>query len=135
MSQEIISALKALKLHGMAANYPEVAAVARHKDFSPEAFLSQLLRAEQAERLVRSMAYQMSAARFPAHRDLAGFDFSQAGVDEALVRTLHGGDHSAAGPADPSLPHRGDGQRKLALQALQRRAQNQSTKEVEKRRR
>ena len=33
----------------------------------------------------------MGAARFPAHRDLAGFEFSQAGVDEALVRTLHGG--------------------------------------------
>ena len=46
MSQEIIDALKALKLHGMAANYPEVAAQARHTDFSPEAFLSQLLRAE-----------------------------------------------------------------------------------------
>ena len=91
MSQEIIGALKALKLHGMAANYPEVAAQARHTDFTPEAFLSQLLRAEQAERSVRSMAYQMGAARFPAHRDLAGFEFSQASVDEALVRTLHGG--------------------------------------------
>ena len=91
MSQEIIDALKALKLHGMAANYPEVAAQARHTDFSPEAFLSQLLRAEQAERSVRSMAYQMGAARFPAHRDLAGFEFSQASVDEELVRTLHGG--------------------------------------------
>ena len=29
MSQAIITALKALKLHGMAANYPEVAAQAR----------------------------------------------------------------------------------------------------------
>ena len=91
MSQAIITALKALKLHGMAANYPEVAAQARHTEFSPEAFLGQLLRAEQAERTVRSMAYQMGAARFPAHRDLAGFEFGQAGVDEALVRTLHGG--------------------------------------------
>ncbi len=91
MSQAIITALKALKLHGMAANYPEVAAQARHTEFSPEAFLGQLLRAEQAERTVRSMAYQMGAARFPAHRDLAGFEFGQASVDEALVRTLHGG--------------------------------------------
>ena len=48
MSQAIITALKALKLHGMAANYPEVAAQARHTEFSPEAFLGQLLRAEQA---------------------------------------------------------------------------------------
>jgi hypothetical protein len=50
MIQAIITALKALKLHGMAAHYPEVAAQARHTEFSPEAFLGQLLRAEQAER-------------------------------------------------------------------------------------
>jgi len=43
------------------------------------------------------MAYQMGAARFPAHRDLAGFEFSQARVDEALVRTLHGGAFIEAG--------------------------------------
>lgn len=91
MSQDIITALKALKLHGMAANYPEVAAQARHTDFSPEAFTTQLLKAEQADRAVRSMAYQMGAARFPAHRDLAGFEFTQASVDESLVRTLHRG--------------------------------------------
>lgn len=89
MSAEIISALKAMKLHGMASNYPEVAAQARHTDFTPEAFLTQLLKAETAERAVRSMAYQMGAARFPAHRDLAGFDFATSAVDEALLRTLH----------------------------------------------
>jgi len=91
MSAEIISALKAMKLHGMASNYPEVAAQARHTDFTPEAFLTQLLKAETAERAVRSMAYQMGAARFPAHRDLAGFEFGQANVDEGLVRALHAG--------------------------------------------
>ncbi|HPA39893.1 MAG TPA: ATP-binding protein, partial [Phenylobacterium sp.] len=26
---------------------------------------------------MRSVSYQMSAARFPAHRDLAGFEFAQ----------------------------------------------------------
>jgi DNA replication protein DnaC len=91
MSQEIISSLKALKLHGMAANYPEVAAQARHTEFSPEAFLWQLLKSETADRAVRSIAYQMGAARFPAHRDLAGFEFAQANVDEQLVRSLHAG--------------------------------------------
>ena len=74
-----------MKLHGMAFNYPEVAAQARHTDFTPEVFLTQLLKAETAERAVRSIAYQMGAARFPAHRDLAGFEFAQANVDEALV--------------------------------------------------
>ena len=40
--------------------------------------LSQLLKAETAKREVRSMAYQLKAARFPAYRDLAGFDFARA---------------------------------------------------------
>lgn len=35
------------------------------------------------------MTYQMRAARFPAHRDLTGFAFDEAQVDEALVRDLH----------------------------------------------
>ncbi len=91
MSAELIASLKALKLHGMAANFPEVAAQARHTDFNPETFLLQLLKAEIAERAVRSTAYQMSAARFPQHRDLVGFDFNQAHVDEGLVRALHSG--------------------------------------------
>lgn len=91
MSQEVITALKALKLHGMAANYPEVAAQARHTEFTPETFMAQLLRAERSERAVRSMAYQMAVARFPAHRDLSGFAFDQAQMDETLVRMLHTG--------------------------------------------
>lgn len=52
MSQEVITALKALKLHGMAANYPEVAAQARHTEFTPETFMAQLLRAERSERAI-----------------------------------------------------------------------------------
>jgi IstB-like ATP binding protein len=38
--------------------------------------LSQLLKAETADREVRSTAYQLKAARFPNYRDLAGFDFA-----------------------------------------------------------
>jgi DNA replication protein DnaC len=90
MSTEIVTRLKALKLHGMAANWPEVAARCRHAALEPEALLTQLLDAEGAERTVRSIAYQMTAARFPAHRDLAGFDFAASSVDETLVRSLHG---------------------------------------------
>ena len=51
--------------------------------------LSQLLKAETAEREVRSVAYQLKLARFPAYRDLAGFDFAHSEVNEALVRQLH----------------------------------------------
>ena len=54
--------------------------------------MSELLAAETAEREVRSIAYQMTAAKFPAHRDLAGFDFTQSRVDAALIQRLHGGE-------------------------------------------
>ena len=92
MSIELIARLKALKLHGMAQCWPELVAKARHSDLAPDQWLDELLRAETAERDVRSMAYQMKAARFPAHRDLAGFEFEQSKVDEALVRRLASAD-------------------------------------------
>jgi DNA replication protein DnaC len=53
--------------------------------------LSQLLKAELAEREVRSIAYQIKIARFPIYKDLAGFDFTGSVVNEATVRQLHGG--------------------------------------------
>jgi len=86
---DIVTALKALSLHGMASAWPEVLGTARIKTLDHETVLHQLLKAEAAQREVRSMAYQMRVARFPSHRDLAGFDFQQSGVDEALVRDLH----------------------------------------------
>jgi DNA replication protein DnaC len=89
MSAEIIAELKQLKLNGMVTSYPELVAKSRHQAFEPESFMRQLVRAELAERNVRSMAYQMGAARFPMHRDLAGFDFATSRVDEALIRELH----------------------------------------------
>ena len=51
--------------------------------------LSQLLKAELAEREVRSIAYHMKAARFPAYKDLSGFDFTSSEINEATLRQLH----------------------------------------------
>ena len=89
MSIEIVTRLKALKLNGMAQSWPEVLARQVGPEFNAERFMGELLAAEQADREVRSLAYQMRAARFPVHRDLAGFAFAQARVDEALVRRLY----------------------------------------------
>ena len=89
MSNEMVAQLKALKLHGMAASWPELLAQARHTEFEPQRFMESLVAAERAEREVRSVAYQMTAARFPAHRDLAGFEFAHSRIDEALLRRLH----------------------------------------------
>lgn len=57
-----------------------------------ERILSQLLKAEMSKREVRSIAYQIKAARCPAYKDLAGFDFASSEVNEALVRQLHRGE-------------------------------------------
>ena len=48
-----------------------------------------LLKAEAAEREVRSLEYQMKAARFPAYKDIGGFDFGCSPVSEPLIRQLH----------------------------------------------
>tara|TARA_R110002020_G_scaffold282883_3_gene498630 strand:+ start:43124 stop:43369 length:246 start_codon:yes stop_codon:yes gene_type:complete len=54
--------------------------------------LAQLLKAEVAEREVRSIAYNMKAARFPVYKDLSGFDFAASEINEATVRQLHRGE-------------------------------------------
>jgi DNA replication protein DnaC len=50
--------------------------------------IAHLLDEEQTDRTMRSISYQMHAARFPVHRDLAGFDFEQAKVDQRLIMEL-----------------------------------------------
>jgi hypothetical protein len=37
---------------------------------------------------MRSIRYQMTAARFPVHRDLAGFDFERSCVERKLITEL-----------------------------------------------
>ena len=46
----------------MAQTWPELMAKARHADIAREQLLGELLAAETAEREVRSIAYQMTAA-------------------------------------------------------------------------
>ena len=50
--------------------------------------IEHLLQAEDVDRHMRSIAHQVKAARFPIHRDLAGFDFEVSQVDKALVKKL-----------------------------------------------
>ncbi len=47
-----------------------------------------LQQAENTDRGVRSISHQMKAAKFPMHRDLAGFDVESSKVDQNLVRQL-----------------------------------------------
>ena len=90
--RDIVAELKALRLHGMARCYEEHSAGGgANMQIAAELF-GGLLDAEVADRRIRSIHYQMRAARFPHHRDLAGFDFSASDVDEGLVRQLATGE-------------------------------------------
>jgi DNA replication protein DnaC len=92
----MVTMLKSLKLFGMAQAVEELAAQSSPAYLNAQSILDSLLKAELAEREVRSMNYQMKIARFPAYRDLSGFDFSQSVVNEALVRHLHRGEFMAS---------------------------------------
>jgi DNA replication protein DnaC len=87
--EAVIASLKGLKLYGMAQAVDELAAQASPAYQDAQAILGMLLKSEMTEREVRSIAYQMKTARFPAYRDLAGFDFGQSVVNEAFIRQLH----------------------------------------------
>lgn len=87
----MIQTLKTLKLHGMAQAVGELASQGSPAYQGAEGILDSLLKAEVAEREVRSVSYQVKVAKFPTYRDLSGFDFSQSAVNEAQIRTLHKG--------------------------------------------
>lgn len=85
----MITTLKSLKLFGMADAIDSLSTQSSPAYQQAVPVLDSLLKAEVAEREVRSINYQMKAAKLPAYRDLAGFDFTQSMVDEALMRSLH----------------------------------------------
>ncbi len=67
--------LAALHLYGMAAAWNEMLAEGPRRPVQPEAWLDRLIEAELADRQVRSLRYQLKAARFPVQRDLMGIDW------------------------------------------------------------
>jgi len=89
MAESLVIALKSLKLHGLAQAVAELAAQQGPAFKQAERILGDLIKAEVAEREVRSVQYQLKSARFPAYRDLAGFRFEHSAVDVTLVKSLH----------------------------------------------
>jgi DNA replication protein DnaC len=87
--REIAAELKSLRLYGMAGAWDELATGVDSAGLQSSRWLVEhLLQAEHADRHVRSINYQTHAAKFPMHRDLAGFDFEQSRVERALVDEL-----------------------------------------------
>ena len=88
MTRDVIAEFKALRLHGMAATWADLIEQNQGELEGSRWLIEQMLRAETTERATRSVSHQMSAAKFPVHRDLAGFDFEVSPVDKKLVLQL-----------------------------------------------
>jgi len=88
MSIDRTMQLKSLHLYGMASAWAEWMAEGPRQAVQPEAWLDRLIEAEQIDRQVRSLRYQLKAARFPIHRDLTGIDWSETPLSQAQVEQL-----------------------------------------------
>ena len=89
--RDVAAELKSLRLYGMASAWEELSADSQSVGMPTSGWLIEhLLQAEHTDRHMRSIRYQMHSAKFPVHRDLAGFDFGQSKVDERLIDELAG---------------------------------------------
>jgi DNA replication protein DnaC len=87
--REVIAELKELRLHGMAGAWAELLEQRAEATLEGSRWLvAHLLQAEITDRAMRSVRHQLTAAKIPVHRDLAGFDFDISPVDRKLVMTL-----------------------------------------------
>ena len=87
--RDVPAELKALRLHGMADAWRELMEQGGGASIDTSRWLIEhLLQSEDVDRHMRSIAPQMKSARFPLHRDLAGFDFEVSPVDRILIQKL-----------------------------------------------
>jgi DNA replication protein DnaC len=87
--RDVAAELKALRLYGMVSAWEEIVGQGTQAAVESSRWLIEhLLESEQTDRTMRSIRYQMHAAKFPVHRDLAGFDFEQSKVDRGLITEL-----------------------------------------------
>ncbi|OBM03466.1 ATP-binding protein [Acinetobacter baumannii] len=89
MTTDYLQQCQSLKLFGMAHAIEELGNQNSPAFNQALPMLDSLIKAEVAEREVRSVNYQLRVAKFPVYRDLVGFDFSQSLVNEATVKQLH----------------------------------------------
>lgn len=86
--RDIVAELKTLRLHGMVSAWPDLVNQSESGVAASQWLVEHLLQAEHTDRAMRTISHQMFAAKFPLHRDLAGFDFASSKVEQNLVRQL-----------------------------------------------
>ena len=85
---EISAQLKALQCPGMAIAWAELQAELPRKPLMPEVWMRRLIDAEQTERQARRLSYQLHTAKFPMHRDLSSFDWSESPLEQSQMTQL-----------------------------------------------
>ena len=91
MRRDIATELKELRLLGMVGAWTDLLAQGESQTAASRWLIEHLLQAEHTDRAMRSISHQMKVARFPIHRDLAGFDFaceSAAEIDQSQIDKL-----------------------------------------------
>ena len=88
MQHDIPREFKELRLSGMAGAWADLVTLGDSGVAASKWLIEHLLQAEHTDRAMRSISHQMKAARFPIHRDLAGFDFGLSKVDAGLIKQL-----------------------------------------------
>jgi len=91
LRNDILTMLTTLKLSGIQDVFDEVMAKGRKAHWATEKIIMELLKAEAAERHVRSIRYRMGHAKFPVVKDLDDFIFKASGVNEKQIRSLYDG--------------------------------------------
>jgi len=92
---EILAAMGELKLSGMKAAFDEIIATAVKRQHEPQRVVAGLLIEEINEKQARSIKYQITIAKLPLARDIDDFTFTDAPINETLVRDLIGGNFMA----------------------------------------
>lgn len=82
---ECLELLSQLKLTAMSSSFDEIVIDGIRRKRSTLDILLRLLKTEQTERYAKSIHYRIQQARFPQHKTLAQFDFSQTDIHKPAI--------------------------------------------------
>ena len=87
-SQEQVEIAGIVQIYGMALAWSELQAEKPRQAHRPESWMERLIHAEQTNRQLKSLRYQLKTARFPIHRDLTGINWAETPLSQTVVEQL-----------------------------------------------